>query len=107
MSDAIDKAIQDGIARLRQHVASCIRDGHPATIVESTAARHERGERGETASGETASGYLEKAIQDTTAAFKQQIEDSIMRSARPTVVESTAIVLADVPALEAPQESAS
>jgi len=97
MSDAIDKAIQDGIARLRQHVARLLQDGRTATIVESTAARHER--------GETASGYLEKAIQDTTAAFKQQIEDSIMRSARPAVVESTAIVLEDVPALPAPQES--
>ena len=96
MSDAIDKAIQDGIARLHQHIASCIRDGRTATIVESTAARHER--------GETASGYLEKAIQDTTAAFKQQIEDSIMRSARPAVVESTAIVLEDVPALPSPKE---
>ena len=98
MSDAIDSAIRDGIARLHQHVASLLQDGRPATIVESTAARHER--------GETASGYLEKAIQDTTAAFKQQIEDSIMRSARPAVVESTAFALEDVPALPAPQESA-
>ena len=99
MSDAIDKAIQDGIARLHRHVASLLQDGHPATIVESTAARHER--------GETARGYLEKAIQDTTAAFTQQIEDSIMRSARPVVIESTAVALANMPALPAPQESAS
>jgi len=98
MSDAIDSAIRDGIARLHQHVASLLQDVRPVVIIESDAVAHER--------GETASGYLEKAIQDTTAAFKQQIEDSIMRSARPAVVESTAIVLEDVPALPAPQESA-
>ena len=56
------------------------------------------------------SDYLEKAISEAFAAcivtLKRRIEEDVF-DVTPAVVESTAVALDDVPALPAPQESAS